>query len=451
MSIFKDCDIRGVYQKELNDIDGYQIGRALATLRPCSTFTVGGDVRISTPALKRELIRGLVDSGAHVLDMGQIATPVMYFSLHQGDAASGAMVTASHNPAQYNGIKFMLDDRPATRKLIDELHDIIQDNAYASGAGSCKPLDVLPDYFDFLKKRFGTDNKLRVVIDAGNGAMSAIAPHVFASAGYHVTELFCEADGTFPNRSPNPSTYTCLGALQEKVLISNADFGIAFDGDGDRVVFVDDKGAVVYNERALVLFIQYLLKDNPAPVVYDQKSSSIVQRAVLALGGTPVPERSGHAFIKRRFLDLNAPIAGEVSGHFFFGEIGYDDGLFAALLMGKLLVQSKAALSELLKDIVFPPISPDLRIQCPYAEQDALLDRLESAYAAYPISRLDGVRVTLPDGWLLMRKSVTAEQVTLRIEGESVQAFNGILQTLSKKIPETQEVLSNALLDSPVQ
>lgn len=443
MSIFKDCDIRGVYGKELFEADGYRVGRALSTLVPSARIRVGGDVRLSTPALKARLVEGLVAGGARVEDMGTIATPMMYFAIHGGAADGGAMVTASHNPAKYNGIKFMLGDRPVTREEMDALRAIAESGDFRDGEGGVSPLDILPAYLGSLEARFGTAARGVVVVDAGNGAMSKVAPAAFRQAGYRVAELFCEPDGSFPNRTPNPAEHGQLDALRAKVIEEAADFGVAFDGDGDRAVFVDDRGEAVASERALVLFIRHLLKDGPSAVVYDQKSSSVVRRAILEMGGTPAPERSGHTFIKHRFLDLNAAVAGEVSGHFFFGELGYDDALFAGLLMGEALTRSGRRMSEALADVVCPPITPDLRIPYAYDRQQALLDRLEAAYAGRPISKMDGVRVELEGGWLLMRKSVTAEQMTLRIEGEDRAALERIARDLAKKIPETAAALES--------
>ena len=432
MSIFKDCDIRGIYGAELKGEDGYRVGRALATMAPEGCFCVGGDVRLSTPAIKARLIQGLLAGGARVMDLGIIATPVMYFALNALGAQGGAMVTASHNPPQYNGIKFMLGPMPVTRAQMDQLQDIIQRSAYRDGAGTLTQKDVLGDYLAAMTRRFGAAPKpLKLVVDAGNGAMSEIAPRVLRACGYQVEELFCQADGSFPNRTPNPAEYDKLTALSAKVLETGAGLGVAFDGDGDRAVFSDEKGQIVINERILALFIRYLLRDGPSPVVYDQKSSSMVKKAILQMGGVPVPERSGHTFIKRRFLENGAKIAGEVSGHFFFGELGYDDGLFAALTLAEALLSWKTSLAQALKDVVCPPITPDLRVYCPYGEQDAVLAAVEAAFPGRPVSHMDGVRVEMEDGWLLVRKSVTAEQMTVRAEGADQGALKGILARIA--------------------
>ena len=445
MSIYKDCDIRGIYGRELCADEVHRIGRALATLAleaasAPGKILVGGDVRLSTPELKDALIRGLLDSGAQVVDLGTIPTPVLYFALkHCPDAAAGATVTASHNPPEYNGVKFMIGESPVTRATMDRLHAIVESGAFAQGAGARVPWDATAEYIDCLANRFHAPRPLHVLVDAGCGAMSRVAPEALRRAGYRVTEWSCTPDGAFPDRSPNPADYSCLGATSAAVRACGADFGVAFDGDGDRAVFLDEGGAPVQNEKSLVLFIRALLREHPAPVVYDQKSSSIVRDAILALGGTPLPERSGHAFIKKRFLDNGAALAGEVSGHFFFGELGYDDGLFAALRMAELLARSNSTLGELAGEITCPPITPDIRIACPYAEQQRWLDAVEAAArsAGAEVSFLDGVRADFPDGWFLMRKSVTAEQITLRAEARSETRLRALLDQVANALPES--------------
>lgn len=441
MSIYKDCDIRGIYSKEITEDDAYKIGRALATMNPGAILSVGGDVRTSTPSLKAALIQGLVESGACVRDLGTIPTPALYYALAHSDSIGGATVTASHNPPQYNGIKFMIGHTPVNRQIVDELKAVVDAGAFTTSTGSIIPYPIMPEYLAFLKNRFAAQKPMHVVIDAGNGAMSDYAPKAFRQSGYQVTELFCTPDGRFPNRDPNPADYHHLTSLKAEVVRVHADFGVAFDGDGDRAVFVDETGHVVINEQSLVLFIRHLLKDHPTPVVYDQKSSSIISKAVRAMGGEPVPERSGHAFIKRHFLDVHAAVAGEVSGHFFFGELGYDDGLFAALTMADIIAASGMTLSQLTRDIICPPITPDIRIHCPYAQQTEWLNHIQSLSERHPctLSHLDGIRLEFEDGWILARKSVTAEQITLRCEADTPQRLNTLLQWVSSVLPESAQ------------
>ena len=437
MSIFKDCDIRGIYPTEIGEVSVCRIGMALSALYPDARLRVGGDVRLSTPALKAALIKGLTEGGATVEDLGTIPTPALYFALAQGGCDGGATVTASHNPPKYNGVKYMMGKDPVTRADIDRLKAVYERGVFPARQGQVVQRDILPAYLASLEDRFRAPKPLRIVVDAGNGAMSAVAPEAFRRCGYEVIELFCEPDGAFPNRDPNPAEYRHLGAVCRKVREEKADMGVAFDGDGDRAVFIDELGTPVQNEKSLTLFIRRLLKDRPTPVVYDQKSSSAVKRAILEMGGTPAPERSGHAFIKRRFLELGAAVAGEVSGHFFFGELGYDDGLFAGLMMADIVGTSGSTLSELTRGIVCPPITPDLRVFCPYDEQEAWLGRIEGLAQGRQcdISHLDGVRLEFPDGWLLVRKSVTAEQITLRAEADTRQRLIEILKMAADALP----------------
>jgi phosphomannomutase/phosphoglucomutase len=296
-------------------------------------------------------------------------------------------------------------------------------------------IGVTDSYLERIVSAFG-QGSLRVVLDCGNGTMSEIAPAAFAKLGYDVKPLYCQFDGRFPNRDPNPAVYKNLRELQDEVVKTGAAFGAAFDGDGDRVVFVDDRGRVVQSERSLVVFIKEYLKSGPSSVVYDLKSSSVVRDAILEMGGKPVMERSGHAFIKRKFLEKRSKLAGEISGHFFFGELGYDDGLYASLRMAQIIGRSGKKLSEIVDLIPETLITPDIRVFCPYERQDEWLSLVEELGKDLEISRIDGVRVQFPDGWLLVRKSVTEEGVTIRCEAKNEEAMTWIKSLLTDTLPE---------------
>lgn len=436
MSIYKDCDIRGVYEKELTDKEAFGIGRALASVSGQKEFCVGGDLRLSTPNLKKNLADGLLKGGSDVCDLGLIATPMMYFAIKRYGFPAGAMVTASHNPPEYNGIKFMLGEMPVTREDIANVRCTVYSGEFSSGAGNLAKKDIKRDYISSMTSRFRAKKSMRVVVDAGNGSMGSVAPEALRTCGYEVVELFCEPDGTFPNRTPNPAQYEKLTAVRAKVLQTKSDMGVAFDADGDRAVFIDDKGEVIISERSLALFVRWLSRGKESSVVYDQKSSSAVKREILRAGAVPVPERSGHTFIKKRFLELGSPVAGEVSGHFFFGELGYDDALFATLLMLTALGEWNLSLSQAVKDVICPPITPDLRFFCQYDKQDEKLALVEKAFPEGKITRMDGVRIELDSGWILARKSVTAEQITLRAEGADDEALKEILRRLSEVFEE---------------
>ncbi len=439
MSIYKDCDIRGVYEQEFDESTAYAIGRALGAMATGQRLAVAGDVRVSTPALKERLIEGLAQSGANVTDLGICPTPAFYFALKNAGFGGGVTVTASHNPPRYNGFKFMLGDAPVSPAMVKEVERRVREEDFGGNVspGKLEHMDILPRYEASLAEYF-PKGRLKAVLDCGNGCMSEAAPRVFEALGYEVVRLYCEYDGRFPNRDPNPAVYEHLADLQAAVLSNNADFGAAFDGDGDRVVFVDDLGRAVSSEKALVLLIKEHLIGAPGSVVYDLKSSSIVKNAVLELGGTPLMERSGHAFIKKRFLDNGSALAGEISGHLFFRRLGYDDGLYAALEIASLLAKKAEKLSALADAIPQTVISPDLRAFCPYNERDALLDRVRGIgrSGGFEISELDGVRVEFGgSGWLLVRKSVTEEGVTARMEARDEAAMEAIKRQLVAVAP----------------
>ncbi len=438
MSIYKECDIRGVYPSEFDENDAYKIGRAVGTMMPGAILAIGGDVRLSTPVLKERLTAGLRDSGANILDIGMVPTPAFYFSLGRLQTDGGLMVTASHNPARYNGFKLMFNNTPVTPEIIQRIKESAEAGKFFSGKGSCEAVGITQDYEDSVKKAFTPAKSLKVVLDCCNGATGKLAPDLFKIIGHDVVPLYCEFDGSFPNRDPNPAVYENLTDLRSKVLETGADFGAAFDGDGDRVVFVDDLGRVINSERSFVIFINEYLKHRPSSVVYDIKSSSVVRDAVLELGGKPIMERSGHAFIKKTFLENRSALAGEISGHFFFGELGYDDGIYAALKMAEIAGKSSEKLSAAVDRIPKTIITPDIRIKCSYGERDEWLGRVSKAGESYHILLIDGVRVEFPYGWLLVRKSVTEESITLRIEATNETSLQKIKDWTLNILPEIQ-------------
>lgn len=438
MSIYKDCDIRGIFEKELFSQDARNIGRAIGTMAGGKDLVVAGDVRLSTPVLKEELIKGLVECGAHVIDIGFAPTPVFYFAkgVHGLNTYGGVTVTASHNPPAYNGMKLILGEYPVVPATIQEIARIIEEEAFVYAKGSVEKVDdVFDRYAAFLKTLVSRGNK-KVVLDCCDGTTSLNAPALFREMGYDVVELFCGVDGSFPNRDPNPAVYSHLTALRAKVVETGADFGMAFDGDGDRVVFVDERGEIVVSEQALVLLIREYLKDEPASVVFDLKCSSVVAKETEALGGEPRMERSGHAFIKRNFMDHNSALAGEISGHFFFRELGHDDGTYAGLKIGEIVTKSGKTLGQLVDTIPKTLITPDIRLHVPYEVQDGVVERMRALGEKHKLTTIDGVRVDFSEGWLLVRKSVTEQAMTVRIEAQDEQAMEKIKSILIETAPE---------------
>lgn len=435
MSIYKECDIRGVVGEGLTPAIAERIGRAVGTVMAGRTLVVAGDVRVSTALLKDALLGGLLQTPTEVLDAGTAPTPVLYDAIADHGADGGVMVTASHNPAQYNGFKLSLGPTPVTPEDIAGIADLVDSGAFAHGTGRVSSIDALERYLQRSLARLGRARGLRLVVDAGNGAAALVAPRLLRALGHDVLELACDIDGRFPSRSPNPAEPGVLHALQRRVRDEAADLGVAFDGDGDRAVFVDRNGRVASAEEALVVLARQLLAPGEA-VVYDLKSSSVVAREIEALGGRTVIARSGHAFIRTSFLRERARLAGEVSGHFFFRELGYDDALHAAATMAYVLGRDQVDLADAVASLPQPVITPDLRVAWPLEGRDALLERVAAAYAGRPISRLDGVRVAFDDGWLLARKSVTEPAVTIRLESVDERSLAARRDELLAAVPE---------------
>ena len=436
MSIFKACDIRGKYPDELDVETARKVGAALGTELGGGDFTVGGDVRPSTPELKDALIDGLTGSGSAVTDVGTAPTPAIYWAARSLQTAGTAIVTASHNPPGYNGIKFMLGKLPPSPDDVGRVRRRVEAMDFTGGTGSRRERVMREEYLDWLGEVFGGRSKgLRVLIDAGNGCASEWAPEAFRRAGAQVAELNCQPDGTFPNRSPNPSQRENLEQTGQKVREADVDFGAAFDGDGDRVVFLDEHGRVVQTDRAIVLLARAALENHPGGgVVYDIKCTDRVPEEVRRAGGIPLPERSGHAFIKTRLLREEAAFAGEASGHFFFAEIGGDDGLYAALAMARLLKNSGRCMSELAAAVPDYHITPDIRIPVEPGNAQEVIERVRETFSNRPQDDTDGVRVDFDDGWALVRPSVTEPVVTLRCEGDSDAALERIRERVEHAV-----------------
>ena len=439
MSIFKACDIRGLYPSELSEARAFAIGRALGTELGGGACVLGGDLRPSTTALMAAVRDGLCKSGASVVDLGVTPTPVVYWARHALQVRGAVIVTASHNPPEYSGIKFAFGNRPPMPEDLERVAARVGAGEFSSGRGSVHERNVRDDYLRFLRRQFGNAAQgLRVLVDAGNGCAAGWAPEALRGAGCEVTELFCAPDGRFPNRSPNPSSGQVLKEASALAVATNADLAVAFDGDADRAVFLDENGVLVEGDKSIIVFARDILAREPgATIVYDLKCTQRVAQEVRRAGGRPVAERSGYAFIKSRLLDEGAAFAGEASGHFFFRELGGDDGIYAALRMAALLRAGGRRLSELVGSI--PPyfISPDIRLPRPANDGPQVVEHLKRAFADRPQDHTDGVRIEFPHGWALCRVSVTEPVVTLRFEGESPAALEDIRQRVLQQIPST--------------
>jgi phosphomannomutase / phosphoglucomutase len=442
MTIYKACDIRGKFGAELHRHHAEKLAAAVRVLKgPCQVL-VGGDGRLSTSALKTTLIESLVRFGCQVTDLGMIPTPLFYFARQKLGIETGIMVTASHNPAADNGFKITLGPQPVTTEEMDWLAQHMESNlpSFSGEPGICTSLNLLPEYIAFLAAHAPDLSGQKVVIDCANGMAGLAARQLWQRTGADVTLLLEEVDGCFPAHPPNPAEVKNLALLQQTVRQAGADLGIAYDGDADRVAFVDETGQPLVSDKVIVLFARDVLQQvTPGmrqTIVYDQKCSRIVPDTIREMGGRPVMELSGHTYIKRTFQTQGAVYAGELSGHHFFRDVGGDDGLAASLFFARIIREVRKPLSGLIAEIPSYPITPDIRLPMAADEIAGLIDTLEKKIAGKAeITRTDGLRIEFADGWGLIRPSVTEPVVTLRFEGVDEAALQKIIHRMREASP----------------
>ncbi len=442
--IFKAYDIRGIVGKTLTPAIVQAIGQALGSLAlecRCDTIAVGRDGRLSGPMLAAALIDGIRASGVHVIDLGQVATPMTYFAAHQLNTGCSVMITGSHNPPDYNGLKMVIAGETLSGPAIQALRERIERNDLhgAAAPGSLTVHDIVPAYLDRIAADVRLQRPLHIVVDAGNGIAGAFAPTLYERLGCRVTPLFCEVDGRFPNHHPDPSQPKNLQTLIERVQRENAELGLAFDGDGDRLGVVTREGNIIYPDRQLMLFAADLLKRVPgATVIYDIKSTRLLKPWIGRHGGVPLMWKTGHSLIKAKMKETGAQLAGEMSGHTFFGErwYGFDDGLYAGARLLEILSQHADA-SAILNALPDSVSTPELALACEReGEQHALIARLqkEARFAgAKETIHIDGVRIEYADGFGLARASNTTPTVVLRFEADNETALRRIQNDFAKQ------------------
>ena len=425
LSGFKECDIRGEYGTEVTPEVAYRLGRAVGSLTKNPSVVIGGDFRVSTPALVKEIERGLVESGALVFDLGQVSTPFYYFARRRLGIESGIMVTASHSPVAYNGFKPILGEIPITPEELEDLKKLVVRGPFKSGNGQIRQIDLKKEYVHWLAARFSHlgDSKLSAVFDCGNGATGWVIRDVLNSLRMNAPVMFPEPDGRFPNRSPDISGPEDLSLLQTEVKRRGAAIGAGFDGDGDRVGFVDDRGDRIPSDLLIAWLALEMLKGEPeGKVVYDIKLSKVVPETVERVKGKPIVQKSGHTFIKTAMLESGAVLGGEYTGHLFYKELGGgDDGLFSALLVCSLLTEAGKSVSQMLSDLPRYPSTPDLRVRYRGNKEEVIQRALTSAKSqGARLVLVDGVKAEFDRGWALIRASVTEPAFTFRFEGNTL-------------------------------
>jgi len=433
-TIFRQYDVRGVVDRELTPAFAQALGRAYATLawsklgRP-PRLAVGRDNRPSGAALASAVRDGIAETGATVIEVGELPTPALYFAVYHLHTDGGMQVTGSHNPPEFNGFKMVVAGDAIYGDEILELYDIILRESWRSGAGKqTADGSVLPAYRQAIITRNHLARAVRVVVDCGNGVSSLIAISTLQALGAEVTPLFAESDGTFPNHHPDPTVPENLSDLRRVVRSSGAELGIAFDGDGDRIGAVDENGEILFGDQLLVVFGRDAVRrfGPGVPVIFDVKCSELLPKALAAAGARPEMWKTGHSLIKARMKELQAPLAGEMSGHIFFGGdwFGFDDALFAAARLLEIVSAGPPGFARLLADLPRTFATPELRVDCPDELKFALAEAAATHFAArYAVNTIDGVRIAFPDGWGLLRASNTQPVLVLRFEATSPEAL----------------------------
>ena len=436
-SIFKAYDIRGVVPSTLDETVARALGLAFGTkalAQGQSVVAVGRDGRLSGPALSRALIDGLSQAGVAVIDVGAVTTPMLYFAASTL-CASGIQVTGSHNPKDYNGFKMVMAGRAIYGQDIQDLRTMMQDESWSVAAvpGRVSQADVLPAYRQRIAQDIALTRPMKIVVDSGNGIAGASAPGIFRALGCEVIELFSEVDGHFPNHHPDPSKPENLNDLMAALRASDAELGLAFDGDGDRLGIVTKDGHNIFPDRQLMLFARDVLSRVPgAPILFDVKCSQQLAPFIRAAGGQPVMYKTGHSLIKARMRELDSPLGGEMSGHMFFKErwYGFDDGTYAGARLLEILSCTSDP-SAALHALPSSHSTPELNVACQEGEPHRLVSELIAMGRAQfgapaQVSTIDGLRVDWPDGFGLIRSSNTTPVLVLRFEGQTEAALQRI-------------------------
>ena len=434
-TLFRAYDIRGIFQDTLDEESARLIGRAVGSEvreQGGRTVVVGRDGRLSGPVLVDGLVAGLRESGCDVIDVGMVPTPVLYFATHHyPQANSGVMVTGSHNPPNYNGFKVVVNGVTLSGDAIQALRQRIDSGNFSSGEGTCEQRDVLPAYLQTLQSRHQLARPMKVVVDCGNGVAGVAAPEAMERLGCEVVPLYTEVDGTFPNHHPDPGDTETLTDLIAAVKKHQADLGLAFDGDGDRVGVVLPDGAIVYPDILLMALAEDLLSREPgAKVIFDVKCTSALFDVIRAAGGEPEMWRTGHSLIKARMKETGALLAGEMSGHIFFAEdwYGFDDAILAATRLLRLLSHEEGDAVQFFARYPTLLTTPEINVEVTEENKFRIVEYLQNEidFGEGHRTTLDGIRMDYEDGWGLCRASNTSPKLVTRYEARNPQALKRI-------------------------
>ena len=461
MAIFREYDIRGIVGEELTEDMAERIGRAygsLAIRAGAKAVAMGRDGRTSAMQMRAAVLKGLLGCGLNVVDIGVCPTPLLYYALFTLPVGGGVMITASHNPPQYNGFKLCLGKDSMHGAAIQALKDDIDKGQFETGHGTVSEHPIIPDYMAYIKKSFAhvKAGALHVVVDCGNGMGGLVGPAALRLLGCRVTGMYEDVDGRFPNHDPDPTVEGNLQDLIRKVRETKADVGIAYDGDADRIGAVDEHGDILWGDRLLVLYARDILAEKPgSTVISEVKASQSLYDDIRRRGGRPIMWKTGHSLIKAKMKIEHAALAGEMSGHMFFADryFGYDDAIYASCRLIEILTKANKPLSSLLADLPATSVTPEIRVDCPDAVKFDLVKRVteslmkrakarpadqQPGLAIREVITIDGIRVVFEDGWGLIRASNTQPALVLRFEASSPARLTAIRTLIETELADTR-------------
>lgn len=450
--IFREYDIRGIADRDLTDDSVVLLGRAIGTYfrkRGKSRMTVGRDVRLSSERIHARFIEGLLACGIDVLDVGECPTPLLYYSLYRLNPDGGVMITGSHNPSEYNGLKVAVGRSTIHGAEIQEIGRLAERGEFHTGSGRLEQAPLMDDYFAELEQSVRLKSDLKIVVDCGNGAASLLADKLYTALGCTVHALYCEADGRFPNHHPDPTVAENLEDLAEEVRRRGADVGIAFDGDADRIGVVDERGGILWGDDLMIVFSRNILEAHPgATIVAEVKCSKRLYDEIERLGGKAIMWKAGHSLIKSKMAEENALLGGEMSGHMFFRDRhhGYDDAIYAGARLLEILSASGRKLSEALADLPETYSTPEIRVDCPERIKFQVVEKAREYFSKrFRTIQVDGVRIEFSDGWGLVRASNTQPVLVLRFEADTQQRLREIRSLVEEKVQEFVERASSGV------
>lgn len=443
-SIFREYDIRAIAETELQADVVERITAAFATVflrNNCKEIVIGMDGRPSSPAMRDTVRNTLTRYGLNVIDIGLVPSPLLYFEVFRNHRDAGMMITASHNPGEYNGIKSMMGHNSIFGEDLQEIYKIAEKGDFPAetAPGTVTEINIIPEYLEYITGNVKLEKSLKVVVDAGNGTGGITAGDLYRAIGAEVTEIFCDVDGTFPNHHPDPTKEKNLQDLIAKVKETGSDLGIGFDGDADRIGVVDSEGNILWGDQLTLIFAKDILQKDPgATIISEVKASEVLYSEIAKHGGRPIMWKTGHSIIKKKIVEEKAALAGEMSGHIFFCDkwYGFDDAVYAGARLLEIISNTGKSLNEHLKEIPVAFNTPELRVDTTEEAKFKIVDEIRDHFSKdYDVIDIDGARIKFPGGWALVRASNTQPSLVVRFEADSEERL-GELRTIVEPVIE---------------